>query len=136
MVDRKGTQCYVRGKWISFHRDEINQLLKLGKLKDGAKFKKLKENLDFQKICEVLTAEKREWKENTKIPYESIARGSLTEEAKVWFYFLDSVLMLSKHLSTVWKNEAVLLYAILQGYKINLGKLIEKSILNCHSSNF
>ena len=47
MVDRKGTQCYVRRKWISFHKDKINQLLKLGKLNDGEKLKKLKENPDF-----------------------------------------------------------------------------------------
>ena len=47
MVGRKGTQCYVRGKWVSFNRDDINQPLKLGKLKDGSKFKKLKENPDF-----------------------------------------------------------------------------------------
>ena len=47
MVGRKETQCYVRGKRVSFHRDEINQLLKLGKLKDDTKFKKQKENPDF-----------------------------------------------------------------------------------------
>ena len=34
MVGRKETTCYVRGKWVSFHRHEINQLLKLGKLSD------------------------------------------------------------------------------------------------------
>ena len=27
LLDRKGTKCYVRGKWVSFHRHEINQLL-------------------------------------------------------------------------------------------------------------
>ena len=136
IVDRKGTQCYVRGKWVSFHRDKINQLLKLGKLKDGEKFKKLKENPNFQNICEVLTIRKGEWKGNTKTPYESIARGSLTKEAKVWFYSVSSVLMPSKHLSIVRQDEAVLLYAILKGYKINLGRLIEKSILSYQSSNF
>ena len=47
MVGRKDTKCYVSGKWISFHKDEINQLLKVGKFKDGTKFKKLKENLDI-----------------------------------------------------------------------------------------
>ena len=37
--------------------------------------------------------------------------------------------MPSKHLSTVRKEEAILLYALLKGYKINVGKIIEKSIL-------
>ena len=34
----------------------------------------------------------------------------------------------SKQLSTVRKNEAILLYAVLKGYKINVGKIIENSI--------
>ena len=67
---------------------------------------------------------------------ESISRGSLTEEAKVWFYFLSSVLMPSKHLRIVRQDKAVFLYAILKGYKINLGKLIEKSIINYPNRNF
>ena len=73
---------------------------------------------------------------NKKTPYDSIIRGSLTEEAKVWLYFLSSVLMPSKHLSTMRQGEAVLLYAILKGYKISLGKLIKKSIISYYSNNF
>ena len=82
MLGRKETTCYVRGKWVSFHRHEINQLLKLGKMSDGFKFKELKKNLDYQKILEFLTARKWEYKGNKKTPYDSIARGYLTEEAK------------------------------------------------------
>ena len=77
MVDKKETQCYVRGKWVSFHRNDISQLLKLGKLSDGTKFKKFKKNLDYQKIVEAFTVGKSEWMGNTKTPYESIARGSV-----------------------------------------------------------
>ena len=101
LVDRKGTKCYVGGKWVSFHKHEIKQLLQLGKLSDGTKFKKLKENLDYQKIMEVLTSQKREWKGDKKTPYKSIAKGLLTEEAKVWSYFLSLVLMPLRHVSTV-----------------------------------
>ena len=72
-------------------------------------------NPDYQKTLEVLTTGKGEWKGNKKTPYESIARGSPTKEAKVWFYFLSSVLMPSKHLSMVRHEEAVLLYAIMKG---------------------
>ena len=72
---------------------------------------------------------KGKWK-GTKInPFRSIARGDLTEEAKVWFYFINSVLRPSKHLSTIGREEVILLYALLKGYKINVGKIIENSIL-------
>ena len=67
----------------------------------------------------LLTNGKDEWKSTKKNPFESISRGSLTKEAKVWFYFLASVLLPSKHLSTVQQEEAILMYAISKGYKIN-----------------
>ena len=44
--------------------------------------------------------------------------------------------MPSKHLSTVRREEAILLYALLKGYKINVGKIIEKSILNYSESKY
>ena len=78
----------------------------------------------------MLTAGKGKWKGTKKTLYESITRGDLTEEAKVWFYFIISVLFPSKHLSTVRRNEAILLYALLKGYKINVWKIIENSILS------
>ena len=90
-------------------------------------FKKLKKHPDHQNIVELLTDRKEEWNATKKNPFDFISRGSLTKEAKVWFYFLNSVLMPSKHLSTVRKEEVVLLYAILKGYKMNVGKIIEKS---------
>ena len=34
------------------------------------------------------------------------------------------------HLSTVGREEAILLYALLKGYTIDVGKMIENSILS------
>ena len=64
-----------------------------------------------------------------------ISRGDLTEEAKVWFYFLASVLIPTKHVCTVREHEAVILYAILKGYKLNAGAIIENSIMRYHEGN-
>ena len=77
-----------------------------------------------------LIAKKGKGKATKKTLYESISIDDLTEEAKVWFYFISSVLFPSKHLSTVRRNETILLYALLKGYKINVGKIIENSILS------
>ena len=111
-------------------------MLGLGKLSDKHKFKKFEENLDNQKILEVLTNGKGEWKGSKNNTHISIAKGYLTEEAKVWFYVLNSVLMPSKHVCTVRKEEAILIFAILKGYMIGFGKIIENSILGYQSSNF
>ena len=42
--------------------------------------------------------------------------------------------MPSKHLSTVRREEAILLYALMKGYSINVGIIIEKSILSYSGS--
>ena len=60
----------------------------------------------------------------------------MTEQAKVWFYFLSSVTLLFKHLCTIREKEVVLLYAILKGYKFNVGKLIENSILSYYRGGY
>ena len=42
----------------------------------------------------------------------------------------------SKHLCTVKEKEVVLLSAILKGYKFNVGKLIENSILSYYGGGY
>ena len=89
-----------------------------------------------QKIVDLLTDGKGKWNATRKNPHESIARGTLTEQAKVWFYFLYSVILPSKHLCIIREKEAVLLYAILKGYKFSVGKIIENSILNYYKGGY
>ena len=61
--------------------------------------------------------------------------GDLTEEAKVWFYFLASVLVPTKHVCTVSEQEVIIFYAMLKGYKLNAGAIIENSIMRYHEGN-
>ena len=66
---------------------------------------------------------------------KTINRGDLTEEAKVWFYFMAFVMVLTKHVCTVPEQEAIILYAMLKGYKLNAGAVIENSIMRYHEGN-
>ena len=136
MVGMKEKTVYVRGKWILFIRENINQTFNLNERKNGLKFKKLVKEPDFQKIVDLLTDGKGKWNATRKNPHESIAQGSSIEQAKVWFYFICSVILPSKHLSTVREKEAVLLYAILKGYKFSVGKIIENSILSYYRGSY
>ena len=47
MVGMKDKTMYVRGKWISFSREQINQTYNLHEMKNESKFKKLVKELDF-----------------------------------------------------------------------------------------
>ena len=134
MVEEKGKKVNVIGELIDFSKETINQMFNLKVQKDGSKFKRLLKEPEYQKIVDSLTRGKGKWKATKKSLFESITIVFLTEEAKVGFYFVSSVLLPLKHLSTVRRNEAILLYALLKGYKINVGKIIENSIMSYSKS--
>ena len=79
MVGMKNKTVYVRGKWISFSREQIDQTYNLQERKNGSKFKKLVKEPDFQKIVNLLTDGKGKWNATRKNPHKSIARGTLTK---------------------------------------------------------
>ena len=128
-MEKEGKRVFVRAHWVDFNKEEINKLFSLRVKKEGLKFKKQLKEPEHQKIVDILTSGKGERKGTKKTPFKFIARRDLTKEAKVWFYFINSVFMPSKHVDIVRREEAILFYALLKGYKINVGKIIEKSIL-------
>ena len=93
------------------------------------------ENPNYEKILNRLTGGEGKCEVTKKNPHHAIKRGALTEEAKVWFYFICSVIVPTKHLCSVRELEAIILYAFLKGYKMNIGILIEESIRGYHHSN-
>ena len=108
----------------------------MNKRKNGSKFKRLVKEPDFQMIVDLLADGKGKWNSTRINPYESISRGSLIEEAKDWFYFICSVLLPSKQFGTVREKESMILYSILKGYKFNVGKIIENSILSYYKGSY
>ena len=117
---------------VQLRRDK--QILKSKGAKGWFKVQETTKETRTPEIVDLLVAGKGEWKGTKKTPFKSIAMGDLTEEANVWFYFISSVLTPSKHLSTVRREEAILLYALLKSYKICVGKLIKNSILGYSES--
>ena len=55
MVGMKDKIVYVRNKWISFSREEIDKTYNLNERKNGSKFKRLVKDPNFQKIIDLLT---------------------------------------------------------------------------------
>ena len=134
MIEMKEDSVCVRGIWLPMDHERINEVLKIKDPKNGSKYKKLLKEPNHEKIVEFFTARKGKWNATKKNPHESINRGSLTEEAKVWFYFIAYVIILIKHLSTIREHEAIILYALLKGYKFDMGKIIESSIRCFHKN--
>ena len=135
MVGMKEESVYERGVWVTFGDIWINEMFKLRDLKHGSKYKKLVENPNYDQILNLLTGGEGKWEVTKKNPHHAVKRGVLTEEAKVWFYFICSVVVPTKHFCSVREQEAIILYAFLKGYKMNIGILIEDSIKGYHHSN-
>ena len=134
MIEMKEDSVCVREIWVPMGHERINEVLQIKDPKNGSKYKRLLRELNHEKIVEFLTAGKGKWNATKKNPHESIDRDSLTEEAKVWFYFIASVIIPTKHLSTMKEKEAIILYALLKGYKFDVGKIIESSIRCFHKN--
>ena len=134
LVGRKENSVFIRGVWVPYGAETINPMYNMEGQKHGSKYKKLADSPDRENIARRLTDGKVKWGQ-AQGEKKIINRGDMTEEAKVWFYFLASVLIPTKHVCTVRKQEAVLLYAILKGYKLNVGAIIENSIMKYHEGN-
>ena len=134
LVGRKENSVFVRGVWVPYGAKTINEIYGMEGHRHGSKFKKLLAKPNRGKIVKKLTNGKVQW-DQEKEALRKINRGDLTEEAKVWFYFLASVMVPTKHVCTVREQEAIILYAILKGYKLNAGAVIENSIMRYHEGN-
>ena len=132
MIDMKEDAVYVTGVLVPKGHVRINEVLQIRDPKNRSEYKKLIREPNHEKIVDFLIGGKRKWNSTKKNPHESIPRGSLTEEAKVWFYFIASIIIPTKHLCTKRDNESIILYALLKGYKFDVGKIIETSIKTFH----
>ena len=65
-----------------------------------------------------------------------INRGDLTEVNKVWFYLINSMFRPSKHVSIVRQDYALLLYELVKGFELDVGRIIKESILDYTEKNF
>ena len=134
MIEMKEDSICVRGIWVPMGHERINEVLQIKDPKNGSKYKKLLREPNHDKIVEFLAAGKGKWNATKKNPHESINKGSIIEEAKVWFYFIASVIIPTKYLSTIREQEAIILYTLLKGYKFDVGKIIESSIRCFHKN--
>ena len=96
LVGRKDNSVYVRGVWVPYGAKTINEMYGMEGQKHGSKYKKMIDNPNREKIARKLTDGKVKWGQG-KGEQKTINRGDLTEEAKVWFYFMASVMVPTKH---------------------------------------
>ena len=108
LIGRKKNSVFVRVVLVPYGAETINAMYDTEGQRHGSKYNKLADSPNREKIARRLTDGKVIWGQGQG-EKKIINKGDLTEEAKVWFYFLASVLIPTKHVCTVREQEAVLL---------------------------
>ena len=125
---------FLSEEFGQYGAETINEMYGMEGQKHGSKYKKIADSPNREKIARKLTNGKVKWGQG-RGEKKIINRGDLIEEAKIWFYFLAFVLVPTKHVCTVREQEAIILYALLKGYKLNARAIIENSIMKYHEGN-
>ena len=103
---------------------------------DYSEFKRLQKNPNFEEIAREFTDSQGEWQRMNTISNAFLNRGDLIEINKVWFYFISYVIKPSKHVSIVRQDRTILLYALINGFEMNVGRIVEESIFHYEHSKF
>ena len=134
--EQKNLTWYVRERWIHFRERAISQILGLRPMSDCKEYDQLHESQKFEEIIKELIEGLGVRQRTKTIRNAYIDRGNLLEVVKVWFYFINSVLTPLKHVSTVRQDHAILLYELVKGFNLNVGKIVEQSILDYPENSF
>ena len=82
LVGRKENSVFVRGVWVPYGAETINEMYGMKGQKHGSKYKKITDSPNREKIARRLTNGKVKWGQG-RGEKKIINRGDLTEEAKV-----------------------------------------------------
>ena len=134
--ERKDFTCYVRGRWIPFGERVISQILGLRQVGECVEYEQLQKSPSFKEITREVTNGLRQWQMTKTIRNAYIDKGDLTETNKVWFYLINSVFKPSKQISTMRQNRALLLYGLVKGFELDVGRIIKESIIDYAENNF
>ena len=129
MPFKVGTTVFVQGKWVEFGAHAINQIYYLLD-DDRAKYRALFADINYKCLTLELTQGQGVWKRQPSIgDFTNFQMHSLTPVAKVWYNFLCVKIKPTLHLSIVTKDKTILLYAMTQGFKIDIGSIIERGLI-------
>ena len=88
------------------------------------------EEAKWEEIKNTLCKENVAWKRYTNGGLKSFPRQAMKKIAKIWHYFVCAKLQPTTNVSGVMKSRAALVYAIIERMKIDVGLVIQHSIIH------
>ncbi|KAK8967931.1 hypothetical protein KSP40_PGU015782 [Platanthera guangdongensis] len=122
---REGTTVSVRGKQVDFSAATINNFFELDDDTEGS-LMTLQATVPPSEIATtVCCVPQPEWARRS---FKAIKSTSLSREAKVWLLFINASILPTRHLNNISLDRLTLIYSILMGKRINMGRLIAEQL--------
>ena len=129
--ERDDFRVFVRGKWVKFDPSTINHYYGLADIEDDQYQALLEsEEAKWDEIKNSLWKEPAAWKRYTNEGLKSFSGQAMKKIAKIWHYFVYAKLQPTTNVSAVIKSRAALVYAIIEGMKIDVELVIQSSIIH------
>ena len=131
MEEHKNFRIFVRGKWVAFDRTTINRYYNLPNINNDEYEHMSKGEVNWETIMNALCpGTTTRWVMTQSDAVKSFSGQNMSRSSKAWHYFMCSKFMPITNFSAVSKDRVGLTYAIQMGKSIDVGLIIQKSILN------
>ena len=121
---------FVRGQWVPSGEHDINALFDVPDYTiEEDEYFRLASSAEFEhtRVAETLGVLGTRFSTLSGVP-KYLKRNQLNPAAKAWLYFVSARLLPSTHFTEIDVDRLKLVYAILTGLRINIGRIIRSSI--------
>lgn len=133
MVKHKKFRVRVRGRMVAFDSKTINAVYSMPDIDEDEHTTFLGGAVDYEEILRILCNPGAVWNINNDRTLVNFKANFLKYDTMVWFLFVTSRIMPSSHETEVTKERAALVYSIVTGKTVDIGKLVQASILHAAS---
>ena len=131
MEEHRNFQVFMRGKIVPFDRTTINKYYNLPNIDNDGYEHMLQGSINWETIMNALCPGTiTRWNLTQSRAIKTFPGKNMSKSSKAWHYFVCSKFMPTTNFSAVSKDRAGLTYAIKKGKSVDVGLLIQRSILN------
>ncbi|KAJ7959643.1 putative S-locus lectin protein kinase family protein [Quillaja saponaria] len=127
LVDHQDNKVMVQGKMVSFMSMAINAYYGIPDILEPDEYVTYARGImDYDAVIDALYYLGSIWKNGELVSFRA---SQLLNPTQAWYYFMLANVLPSRYASDVTKERAILLYTIIQGMTINIGRIIHSSML-------
>ena len=124
-------KIFVRGKKVNFSGKAINKFFKLPDIERDGYTEFVGKQIDYEEIIREIAVPGTKWKLTDDKPITFLSIG-LTRDCKGLYYFVGARLMPVRHFGDINKDRAIILYCLMTGKSLDVGRFISSHIVQCY----